>query len=88
MIGAADYAARRWMPRIGPRVGGSSIKVLARHHLSSKQSLCLVRLGRGLVLLGVTPNHIQNVAQIQDPEEVAERTARDDTRSKQLLLPR
>lgn len=72
MIGAAAYFARRWLPRVGPRIGGSSIKVVARHHLSSKQSLCLVRLGRGLVLLGVTPDRIATVAQIQDPEEVAE----------------
>jgi flagellar biogenesis protein FliO len=49
----------------------NAIKVLSRQYLSSKQCLCLVRLGGRLVLLGVTPDRINAVAHIDDPEEVA-----------------
>ena len=49
----------------------NAIKVLSRQYLSSKQCLCLVRLGGRLVLLGVTPDRICAVAHIDDPEEVA-----------------
>ncbi len=49
----------------------NAIKVLSRQYLSSKQCLCLVRLGGRLVLLGVTPDRISAVAHIDDPEEVA-----------------
>lgn len=49
----------------------NAIKVLSRQYLSSKQCLCLVRLGGRLVLLGITPDRISAVAHIDDPEEVA-----------------
>ncbi len=67
----AALAARRFFPQIRRRTGGGAIKVLARHPLSNKQSLCLIRLGRGLVLVGVTSDRIQTLARIEDPEEAA-----------------
>jgi len=76
-IGVLAFVARRWLPQARQAAGGgAAIQVLARQHLSAKQSLCLVRLGRGLVLVGVTPDQISTVAQIQDPEETAEVVAR------------
>ena len=72
-IGVLTFVAKRWLPQARQAAGGgAAIQVLARQHLSGKQSLCLVRLGRGLVLVGVTPDRISTVAQIQDPDEVAE----------------
>ncbi|MFQ5425072.1 MAG: FliO/MopB family protein [Phycisphaerae bacterium] len=67
----AALVARRFFPQIRHRTGGGAIKVLARHPLSNKQSLCLIRLGRGLVLVGVTSDRIQTLARIEDPEEAA-----------------
>lgn len=64
-------AIRKWMPQAARLGGGDTIKVLARHHLSGRQSLCLVRLGRRAVLLGVTNDRISALSQIDDPEEVA-----------------
>ena len=64
-------AIRKWMPQAG-RLGGSDlIKLLARHHLSGKQSLCLVRFGQRAVFVGVTNERISVLSEIADPEEVA-----------------
>ncbi|MCG8406211.1 MAG: flagellar biosynthetic protein FliO [Phycisphaerales bacterium] len=62
---------RKWMPRTNRWGGSQAIKVMSRHYLSNKQSLCLLRLGRRLVLVGVTPDRISTLGEINDPEEVA-----------------
>jgi flagellar biosynthetic protein FliO len=65
-------AARKWLPRSGRLGGGPALNVLARHYLAPKQSLCLVRLGRRLLLIGVTPDRISTVAEIAEPNEASE----------------
>jgi flagellar biogenesis protein FliO len=65
-------AVRKYFPRMNRLRGGSAVNVLATQYLSSKQSLSLVRLGRRVVLLGVTPDRISAVAEVCEPEEVAE----------------
>ncbi len=64
------WAARRYLPltRLG---GGAALQVISRTHLSSKQSLALVRAGNRLVMLGVTPENITTLASFDDPEEMA-----------------
>ncbi|QDV89173.1 Flagellar biosynthesis protein, FliO [Phycisphaerae bacterium RAS2] len=75
VIVALAWAARRMFPRMG-RVGGEgAITVLSRCALSPKQSLCLVRLGRRVVLLGLTADRINTLAEITDPDEAAMLTA-------------
>jgi flagellar biogenesis protein FliO len=71
-IGGATFVIRKVAPRSNRLGGGGVIDVLASHYLSSKQSLCLVRLGRRAVLIGVTPERITPVAEITQPEELAE----------------
>ncbi len=71
VIGLAAVVARRWFPQVRRNAGGGALKVLARQHLSGKHNLCLIRLGRGLVLVGVTPDRIQTISEIRDPEEAA-----------------
>jgi len=53
VISLCVYAFKRWMPRSSRPGGGDAVKILARHYLSSKQSLCLVRTGRRVVLVGI-----------------------------------
>jgi flagellar biosynthetic protein FliO len=71
-IAGVAFFIRKVLPR-GSRLGGSGvIDVVAHHYLSNKQSLCLIRLGRRAVLIGVTPERITPVAEISQPEELAE----------------
>lgn len=75
VIVALAWAARRMFPRMGRSGGGDAITVLSRCTLSPKQSLCLVRLGQRVVLLGLTPDRINTLAEISDPDEAALLTA-------------
>lgn len=63
---------RKYLPGVSRLNGNGAINVLASHHLSNKQSLRLIRIGRRIVLVGVTPDRITSVAEITDVEEVAE----------------
>jgi flagellar biogenesis protein FliO len=71
IVGGA-IAVRRFFPRTNRLGGGGVINLLASHYLSGRQSLCLVRLGRRAILLGVTPERITPVAEINDAEELAD----------------
>ncbi len=72
MIGGAVFLFRKFVPRSNRLGRGGAIGVLSNHYLSNKQSLCLVRLGHRLVLVGVTPERISAVMEISDPVEMAE----------------
>jgi len=72
VMAVLTWAGRRWLPQARQASSAQSvIRVLARQHLSGKQSLCLVKLGPSVVLLGVTPEHIASVLEIRDPDEAA-----------------
>ncbi len=71
VITGCVYAFKRWMPQAGRPGGGDAVKVLARHYLSGKQSLCLVRTGRRVLLVGITPDRINTLSEITDADEVA-----------------
>jgi flagellar biogenesis protein FliO len=70
-IAVLALAFRKWSPNRSRPGGGRVIQVLSRHALSNKHSLCLVRIGEGLVLLGVTPERIATLIEIRDAEEVS-----------------
>ncbi len=54
------------------RPGSSlSLDVVARATIGPRQSLCLVKLGRHLVLVGLSPNHMAALDTVEDPEEIA-----------------
>lgn len=71
LIGLGVALVRRWLPSATAPTFGGGILVLSRQHLSSKQSLCLVRLGRRIVLVGITPERISTLSEILDADEAA-----------------
>lgn len=71
LVVGATAAVRKWMPNAARGGGGGAIKVLARQYISSKQSLCLVRLGGRVVLIGVTPQSMATLSEITDADEMA-----------------
>jgi flagellar protein FliO/FliZ len=62
---------RRLLPSVRAMSSGA-IEILGRNHLAPKQSLTLVRVGRRIVLVGVTPDRISTLCVIDNPHEVAE----------------
>lgn len=67
-----------WGAKSMRNVGGSNsrprkaglIEVISRTSISQKQSLCLVRIGSRMVLVGVTPERLQALDVITDPDLV------------------
>jgi len=76
LIFLAALAVRKFMPRGMRASGGNAINILARQHLSSKQSLCLVQVGRRVVLVGVTGEQMSALSEITDREELADLTVK------------
>lgn len=71
-IGILAVLARKWMGGTNRFSADGVIKVIGRQYLSNKQSLCLIRVGQRVVLLGVTSDRISSLCDICEPEEVAE----------------
>lgn|GEM_PF-2622572 len=70
-------AARRWIP--GSKVPDSGLlNVVARTTLTPKQHVALVRLGRRFVMVGVSPDRIDQLCVVDDAEEVSELIIRTD----------
>lgn len=65
------WIVRKALPRRQAWTGSGVIEVLSRTSLSSKQSLILVRMGRRLLLLGVTGDEMNTLCVVEDPDQVA-----------------
>jgi len=70
LILVAAWVAKRFLP--GTRRGGGRgpMQVLATTYLSPKQSLALVRCGRRVILIGVTPEHISSLAVMDETNDL------------------
>jgi flagellar biosynthetic protein FliO len=71
LIVLCAWLFRRFFPGSQHGRTNSAIEIIARSAISPKQSVCLVRLGRRLLLVGLSPNHMANLSVVNDPEEIA-----------------
>jgi len=71
LIGLIAYVIRRCTPVRRMLTGAGVVDVVARTPISTKQSLVLVRMGQRLVLVGVCPDRLSALAEVDDPDEVA-----------------
>lgn len=70
LVGILAYVVRKWLP--GARqLDRAGLEILGKTHLSPKQSLAVVKIGRRLVMIGITPDRISSLATIDEPAEVA-----------------
>jgi flagellar biosynthetic protein FliO len=72
LIFLARYALRRFAPSAGKVTSGGKVEVLARTNLSARQQLCLVRMGRRVLLIGSGPEGMRTLSEVSDPAEVAD----------------
>jgi len=74
MIAAGALAFKRWGSHLRSAVGsgGRHLEIVSRLALSPRQSICLIRIGRQLVLVGVTSDRITRLLVIDDPRTVGE----------------
>ena len=75
IMAAGYWLIRRWMP--GTRSAESGVlRVVARTAITPKHSATLIQMGPRFVLVGVSPDRVETLCEITDPDEVAELTAR------------
>lgn len=77
LIGSGTWAVKRWIPA-ARRADHRLLRVVARTGLSPKHSMNLVRVGRRFVIVGVSGDRMTALADITDPDEVAELVERID----------
>jgi flagellar biosynthetic protein FliO len=75
LVGLAFYLVRRFVPA-ARAVDGGILRVVARATLSPKQSVALVHVGRRFVMVGVSPDRLNTLCEIDGAEEVADLAAR------------
>jgi len=81
LILVAAWVAKRLLPGMRRDGKRGPMQVLATTYLSPKQSLALVRCGRRVILIGVTPEHISSLAvmdETSDLPNLAHAPDRDD----------
>jgi flagellar biosynthetic protein FliO len=77
IVGLAALAKRFAPQRLRAGLtGAGAIEVLARQYLSPKQSVAMLKVGRRIVLVGMSPDRLTHLETIHDPDEVAELVGR------------
>lgn len=64
------WFVRRSKPTNSSKLPEEAVEILGRLPLQGKQQVQLVRFGRKLILWVVTPNSVQTLSEITDPEDV------------------
>ena len=70
LIAGGTWAVKKYMPAAVGGNMGQSLEIIGRHHLSPKQSLYLVRVGKRAVLIGASPTEMSPLLEIRDAQEV------------------
>ena len=70
LFGCVAYWMRRGGTRSNQSLSGGAWEILGHGNLGAKNDVQLVRLGNRLLLIGYSPNAIQTLAEITDPDEV------------------
>jgi flagellar biogenesis protein FliO len=64
------WLSRRALPKASTNLSKEVLEILGRAPLAARHHLQLIRLGRRLLLVSVTPDHAETLAEITDPDEM------------------
>lgn len=68
----AMYLARKYMPGGKRLFTHPSMEILGRTHIDQKRYLSLVRVGKRILVVGVSPDEMRSLSEIVDESEVTE----------------
>lgn len=71
LVGVLYFAARKWMPT-AKHASNVAMAVVARTAVTPKHTLATVQWGRRFLLVGIGPERIETLAQVDEPTEAAE----------------
>jgi flagellar protein FliO/FliZ len=74
LIGVATILAllRRYLPGLNAAARGHLVQIMGRTSLDAKGTVYVVRCGPRVLVLGATNSQISTLAEIADPEEIAQ----------------
>ncbi len=72
LLAGAVWAARKYLPGVRQLGASPAVRVLGRTHLSPRQSVMLVKVGRRVLIVGSTADGLRTLDSITDPAEVSE----------------
>ncbi len=78
VIGGGYFAIRKWVPTMRA-VDGNIIKVLSRTSLSPKHQAVLVKVGKRMLLVGMTAENMTTLTELTDDDELGEVLASSST---------
>ena len=71
LLGVLYWGARRWVPSV-KTASNAAMTVVARSAVTPKHSLATVQWGRRFVLVGVSNDRMDTLAEVSEPTEAAE----------------
>lgn len=71
LIAGLAVILKKFLPGRQLFAGTNVLRIVARTSVSSKQQIMLVKLGRKLVLVGVSPDRMSALCTVDDPDQVA-----------------
>ena len=71
LIGLMYWGTRRILPRAAGGRRGSGVTVLATTHISPKQKILLIQVGRRVLAVGDGGGQLNTLCEFEDPDEVA-----------------
>jgi flagellar biogenesis protein FliO len=71
LLVSGAFFLRRYM-RVSGRTGNpNGMEILSKNSINARQSVCMMKVGSRVLVLGVSPNHMAALDVIDDPDEVA-----------------
>jgi len=75
LILALRLLAKKFLPGATAKRGSAAMQVILRTPISPRQQMMIVQVGRRLVVVGDSGQQLSTLAEISDPEEVADMLA-------------
>ncbi len=69
---AALYLVKKYLPGHRQLFNHPAVEVLGRTHLDQKRSVTLIRVGKRVLVVGVSPDEMRALSEITDEEEITE----------------
>lgn len=83
LIGLAAWVVKRYLPARRLVTGSGVLEIVARLPLNTKQNLALVKMGRQLILIGISPERVTTLCLVDDPDQVSELIGRIASRTRE-----
>lgn len=75
------YLVKRWLPGGQNLFASPAMEIIGRTHLDPRRYVAMLRVGRRILLLSVSPDEIRSLGEVEDETEVADLLAQAKPRS-------